>query len=135
MESTLNSQSGLKPGCNLGAEPPLAASSPAAPHLNVEVCSPLPSPACPSLSPGFVLGAPLPELLAVARVELTESSITDRSFFGAVVELRGGEVVLAMPTGRSELERDTMARYLIAQAFGVALPKLSAPFATSVTAH
>jgi len=83
------------------------------------------------LSPAQVLDAPLDVLLAEAGVEIFDSSITDRAFFGAVVQRKSGETVLRMPTGRSELEHDTMARYLIAQAFDVDLPELPSPFSTS----
>lgn len=85
----------------------------------------------PALSAAQVLDAPLDVLLAETGVEIVDSSIADRSFFGAVVQHKSGETYLAMPTGRSELEHDTMARYLIAQAFDVDLPELLAPFATS----
>lgn len=85
----------------------------------------------PALSPAQVLDAPLNDLLAEAGVEIFDSSITDRSFFGAVVQRKSGETYLAMPAGRSELEHDTMARYLIAQAFDVDLPELPQPFVTS----
>lgn len=78
-----------------------------------------------------LLDAPLHDLLAENRVELFDSSITDRTFFGAVVQRKSGELLLAMPAGRSELEHDTVARYLLAQAFDVDLPRLPAPFATT----
>lgn len=72
-------------------------------------------------SPAFVrlLDAPLPELLAENRVELVDSSITDRTFFGAFVERRDGSRILAMPSGRSAFERDTAARMLLADALGL----------------
>jgi hypothetical protein len=85
----------------------------------------------PSLSPAQVLDSPLGDLLATAGVELIDSSITDREFFGAVVQRRNGELLLTMPTGRSELEHDTVARYLLAQAFDVDLPALPSPFITT----
>ncbi|MER5584083.1 hypothetical protein ABT090_20925 [Streptomyces asoensis] len=85
----------------------------------------------PTLSPAQVLDTPLGDLLAAAGVEIFDSSIADRSFFGAVVQRKNGETILAMPSGRSELEHDTMARYLIAQAFDVDLPELPPPFATA----
>ena len=84
-----------------------------------------------SLSPAQVLDAPLGDLLAEAGVEIVDSSITDAEFFGAVVQRKSGETYLAMPTGRSELEHDTIARYLIARAFDVDLPKLPEPFVTT----
>ncbi|MCX4232062.1 hypothetical protein [Streptomyces ortus] len=77
-----------------------------------------------------ILDTPLPDLLGGWGVELFDSSIADATFFGAVIERKTGEIVLAMPTGRSEREHDTMARYLLAQVFDVDLPKLPPPFTT-----
>lgn len=82
------------------------------------------------LSPDHLLDAPLPQLLAETGVEVIASAIPDRHFFGAVIERNGG-LLLAMPTGRSEMEPDTMARYLLAQVFDVDLPQLPAPFVTT----
>ena len=78
-----------------------------------------------------LMDAPLDDLLAETGVELVDSSITDREFFGAVVQRKSGEMYLTMPTGRSRLEHDTVARYLIAQAFDVDLPDLPPPFSTT----
>lgn len=78
-----------------------------------------------------LLDAPLEDLLAETRTEIIDSSITDREFFGAVVQRKSGELLLAMPTGRSELEHDTIARYLLAQVFDVDLPQLPAPCVTA----
>jgi len=86
-----------------------------------------------SVTPDRLLDAPLPQLLDDLRVGLVDSSIPDRDFFGAVVQRKSGELLLAMPTGRSELEHDTVARYLLAQVFDVDLPKLPAPFVTTGT--
>ncbi|MEG8275741.1 hypothetical protein [Streptomyces sp. AHA2] len=83
------------------------------------------------LSPDHLLDAPLPQLLAETGAEVVDSSITDREFFGAVVQHKNGDLLLAMPTGRSELEHDTIARYLLAQVFDIDLPKLPAPFVTT----
>ena len=92
-----------------------------------------PSPPAPAsyITPDRILDAPLPDLLAETGVELVDSSITDREFFGAVVQRKSGELYLTMPTGRSELEHDTIARYLLAQVFDVGLPELPEPFVTS----
>lgn len=83
------------------------------------------------LSVDYLLAAPLDDLLAEAGAEIFDSSITDATFFGAVVRRSSGELVLAMPTGRSELEHDTMARYLLAQALDIDLPKLPELFVTT----
>lgn len=82
-----------------------------------------------ALTEDYVMDAPLPQLLAATGVELLNASITDRTFFGALYERKNGTLVLAMPTGRSELEHDTVARYLIAQIFDVEVPQLP----TSIT--
>ncbi|MEV5347158.1 hypothetical protein [Streptomyces achromogenes] len=82
-------------------------------------------------SPDRLLDAPLGDLLAETGAEVIDSTIADAGFFGAVVQRKNGQLLLAMPTGRSELEHDTMARYLLAQVFDVDLPKLPAPFETT----
>jgi hypothetical protein len=69
-----------------------------------------------------------------ANVEVLDSSISDCSFFGAVMERKGGQLLLAMPTGRSKREHDTVARYLLAKAFAVDLPDLPQPFVTEPAA-
>ena len=87
--------------------------------------------ATPLVSPDHLLDTPLDDLLADTGVEIIDSTITDRGFFGAVVQRKNGGLLLAMPTGRSELEHDTVARYLLAQVFDVDLPLLPAPFVTA----
>ena len=82
-------------------------------------------------SADHLLDAPLDDLLAETGVEMVNSAITDAAFFGAVIQRTDGEFVLTMPTGRSELEHDTVARYLLAQVFDVDLPQLPTPFVTT----
>lgn len=84
-----------------------------------------------SVTPEAILDTPLPDLLNGLRVEIFDSSIDDRTFFGAVVQRKNGDLLLSMPAGRSELEHDTVARYLLAQAFDVDLPDLPPPFETA----
>lgn len=78
-----------------------------------------------------ILDTPLPQLLANLDVDVYDSTIPDRTFFGAVGQRKSGQLFLALPSGRSDFERDTTARYLLAQAFRVALPDLPAPFVTT----
>ncbi|WP_405524629.1 hypothetical protein OG426_16190 [Streptomyces canus] len=78
-----------------------------------------------------LMDAPLPVLINELGVTLIDSEITDREFFGAVVQRKTGELLLTMPRNRSELEHDTVARYLLAQAFGVPVPEMSAPIKTT----
>lgn len=84
-----------------------------------------------TLSADRLLEAPLPQLLAELGAQILDSEITDAGFFGAAVLPKGGDLYLSMPTGRSELEHDTVARYLLAQVFDVDLPQLPEPFVTT----
>jgi hypothetical protein len=79
-----------------------------------------------------LLETPLPRLLAAYDVELVDSSITDPTFFGAFVERRDGTLILSMPPGRSEFERDTAARMLLADGLGLDAPPVPAPLEVSV---
>jgi hypothetical protein len=80
-----------------------------------------------SVTVEFLMGAPLFHLLAALNVELVDSSITDPTFFGALVERRDGTRVLSMPPGRSEFERDTTARMLLAEGLGLGAPPVPTP--------
>jgi hypothetical protein len=79
----------------------------------------------------YLLDTPLPQLLAENRVELVDSSITDRTFFGAFVECRDGSRILSMPPGRSAFERDTAARMLLADGLGLEASPVPAPLAVT----
>lgn len=89
----------------------------------------LPQPRKPSAAE--ILDLPLPQLLADNGVEVFDSSITDAAFCGAVVQRKTGGVLLAMPQGRSRIETDIVARYLIAQAFDVDVSELPPPFTST----
>ncbi|MFF8659500.1 hypothetical protein [Streptomyces huasconensis] len=78
-----------------------------------------------------LLDAPLPQLLAEYGVDLFDSSITERGFLGAFVEGEDGRRALSMPRGRSEFERDTVARMLLAEGLGLEAPPLPAPLIAS----
>ncbi len=81
-----------------------------------------------SVTPARLLDTQLTELLAELGVDLFDSSITDPSFVGALVQRRDGCRVLSMPAGRPAWERDTVARALLADAFGVELGPLPEPY-------
>ncbi|MFE7899205.1 hypothetical protein ACFU3E_17080 [Streptomyces sp. NPDC057424] len=81
--------------------------------------------------PVDLLDAPLADLLNAFDVELVDSSITDATFFGALVERRDGSRLLSMPPGRSAFERDTAARMLLAERFGLDAPPVPAPLEVS----
>jgi hypothetical protein len=74
------------------------------------------------------LDAPLDDLLLELDVELHLSQITDPGFVGAVVVRRDGSLLLSMPPGRPQLERDTAARAMLGQAIGVPLGPLPEPY-------
>lgn len=80
-----------------------------------------------------LLECPLPQLLAHFGVELVDSVITDPTFFGAFVERRDGTLVLSMPVGRSDFERDTAARMLLAEGLGLDAPPVPAPLEVTHT--
>lgn len=92
-------------------------------------CAPATSTTPPSVD--RLLDAPLDELLTGLGVDVYDSKIRDRTFFGAVGRRSSGQLFLALPAGRSDFERDTTARYLLAQAFDVDLPDLPPPFETT----
>lgn len=85
----------------------------------------------PALSADRLLDTPLPQLLAELDVQLIDSSITDRDFFGAYVEHRSGSRILSMPVGRSTFEHDTAARMLLAEGLGLDAPPVPAPLKIS----
>ncbi|GEK03491.1 hypothetical protein [Streptomyces sp. 1-11] len=87
------------------------------------------APAKPSVD--HLMDTPLPLLINELGVTLIDSDITDAEFFGAVVQRKTGELLLTMPRYRSELEYDTVARYLLAQALGVPVPEMPAPLSTT----
>lgn len=78
-----------------------------------------------------LMDAPLPVLINELGVTLIDTDIDNAGFFGAVVKATTGELLLTLPAGRSELEHDTMARYLLAQVLGVDVPPMPAPIITT----
>ena len=75
-----------------------------------------------------LMAEPLEGLVADADVRFIESSITDRDFYGAAVVRPNGQHVLLMPPNRTELEHDTIARYLLGQVLGLDVSDLPKPF-------
>jgi hypothetical protein len=79
-----------------------------------------------------LLHDPLPDLFAEANVKVVESSITDERFCGAVVVRDGKPTALYMPAGRSEIENNVIARFLIGKALHMDLTPLPEPFDVEV---
>ncbi|MFK0182036.1 hypothetical protein ACIQVR_39500 [Streptomyces xanthochromogenes] len=84
----------------------------------------------PHFSPTTLAEVPLPDLLAKLDAEIYDSSITDSGFFGCVIRRKDGHIALAMPPGRGEAERDTVARILLGKVLGIPV----APFPRSLQA-
>ncbi|MFE0647469.1 hypothetical protein ACFVZH_02610 [Streptomyces sp. NPDC059534] len=74
----------------------------------------------PKLTVDRLLSAPLPELLAEVGAELVDSTTGDDTTLGKI-EGRPGAARLTMPTGRSDFERDTIARILVGKLHGAPL--------------
>ena len=81
------------------------------------------------------MDAPLQQLVDELGIDLVEACITEPGFTGYAYADRDG-VTVALPPGRTELEHDCMARYLIGTVFYVdGLPPLPEPFqVTDMTA-
>ncbi|MFJ2708868.1 hypothetical protein ACIO3R_37560 [Streptomyces sp. NPDC087428] len=75
---------------------------------------------------------PLDQLLAQLNAEIDDADITAPTFYGAVVARPGHPILLLMAPGRPAFERDTIARKLLADAIGLNLSPLPAPFETLV---
>lgn len=88
---------------------------------------PAPSPA-ESLLAALWPTVPLEVLLAATNAEVREvdpALVADDAadwWFGFGAELKGGRVALVMPAGQPPVERDTIARDLLARMRRVALP-------------
>ena len=84
--------------------------------------------AMPKPSVEHLMDAPLEQLVEELHITFDVSSITDRTFTGYAYVARD-EVVVSLPSNRSEFEHDCMARYLIGTVFHVdGMPELPAPF-------
>ncbi|MCX5528969.1 hypothetical protein OG785_45415 [Streptomyces sp. NBC_00006] len=86
---------------------------------------------CPTPSTAQLLDTPLDQLLADLDVELVQTRITDRKFTGYVVP-EDGHLVLALPAGRSESERDMITRHLLGTSFRVPMPPLPGEYEITV---
>ncbi len=75
----------------------------------------------------YLMSAPLAALLAAPGVHVVATQITDPEFTGYVFR-KGERVEVALPPGRTPIERDCIVRYLIGHALRVkGLAPLPAP--------
>lgn len=79
-----------------------------------------------------IIDTPLPQLLTEHNARIVEiTSIDDLRFFGQLVHKRDGQVILAMPAGRDDTERDCAARILLAHMNGLPLDGFPDVFAVT----
>lgn len=71
-----------------------------------------------------LITAPLSQLLAEHNAEIVEiTCVNDYRFFGWLVQKESGRVLLCMPAGRTEVERDCTVRMLLAHLDGLPLDR------------
>ncbi|MFI6861753.1 hypothetical protein ACIBKZ_17955 [Streptomyces sp. NPDC050421] len=84
--------------------------------------------------PGYTLdrlmNAPLDRVLTDLNAQVIEIDMPYPSYFGGCFTRSDGRRLLAMPAGRDAFERTTIARYLLAEAIGLDVTPLPAPFNT-----
>ncbi|WP_371606460.1 hypothetical protein OG725_37330 [Streptomyces sp. NBC_01213] len=88
--------------------------------------------ASPRVTAEELFTTPLTELLTQLNAEIGDASITDPNFYGGVIVRTGHPILLLMPTGRPDFERDATARKLLADAIGLDLPPLPGSLETLV---
>ncbi|MGW0933627.1 hypothetical protein [Streptomyces sp. NPDC002666] len=71
--------------------------------------------------------SPVAQLVHEMDIRVIESSITDATFYGGA-HIGNGRTTLLLPPGRSELERDYVTRYLIAESLNLDISPLPKPF-------
>lgn len=90
----------------------------------------LPTPAqgaAASVTPARLLDTPLPDLLAEFGVELDTSSIDDPTFTGYML-VDHDRLLISLPAGRPDSEREIAVRSMLGSALRVPMPPLPAPF-------
>jgi hypothetical protein len=84
-----------------------------------------------SVTTAHLLDAPLPQLLAEFRVDVTELPIADRGFTGGTYVRRDGSMLFAMRAGQPHAEREMIARAMLGRVLRVPMPELPAPYQLS----
>lgn len=80
---------------------------------------------------GCLMGTPLDQVLTDLNAQIVDIDIPEPCYFGACVTRKDGRRFLAMPTDRSVVEHDTIARYLLAESIGLDVTPLPQPFETA----
>lgn len=76
----------------------------------------------------YLLDAPLGDLLAEFRVDVSETSKGGPRFTGGSYIRPNGTMLFAMPAGQNRWERQMIARAMLGQALHVPMPPLPAPY-------
>lgn len=82
-----------------------------------------------------LLDAPLPQLLAEFRVDLSELPIDDPGFTGGTYIRDDGSMLFAMRRGQPAAEREMIARAMLGEALRVPMPTLPEPYQLTVMAR
>lgn len=75
-----------------------------------------------------LLDAPLPDLLAEFRVDVTELPIPDRTFTGGTYVRPDGSLLFALRQGQPAAEREMISRAMLGRALRVPMPELPEPY-------
>lgn len=79
-----------------------------------------------------LLDAPLADLLAEFRVDLSELPITEPGFTGGTYVRKDGSMLFAMRKGQPATEREMIARAMLGEALRVPMPPLPEPYQLTV---
>lgn len=85
-----------------------------------------------AITTDHLLDAPLPELLAEFRVDVSELPIPDRTFTGGTYVRDDGSMLFAMRKGQPAAEREMIARAMLGEALRVPMPPLPEPYQLTV---
>ena len=85
-------------------------------------------------STDYLLDAPLPQLLAEFRVDVSELPIEDHGFTGGTYIREDGSMLFAMREGQPAAEREMIARAMLGRALRVPMPELPEPYQLTLLA-
>lgn len=87
-----------------------------------------PEPKSDALTTDHLLDAPLSQLLAEFRVDVSELQVDEPKFTGGTYIRPDGTMLFAMPAGQNRWEREMIARAMLGQALHVPMPDLPEPY-------
>ena len=79
-----------------------------------------------------LMDAPLPQLFAEFRVDVSELPIDDPGFTGGTYIRGDGSMLFAMRRGQPAAEREMIARAMLGEALRVPMPPLPEPYQLTV---